>query len=283
MAQRAVPVFAEGLTRIFRSPGKRGTVRAVDGVSLTVSEGEVLGLLGPNGSGKSTTMKMLLGLLRPTDGRAVVFGKPAGNRDALRRIGYLPEVSRLFPHLTGKETLRFFGALAGLPRRVRNERADALVAEVGLGDAATRRTAGYSKGMGRRLSLAAALIGDPDLLILDEPTSGLDPLASAEMKEKILGLKGAGKTVLFSSHLLADVSEVCDRIVVLGGGKVVREGEPAELLRLKDEFDLRYRSDEPGFADKVREFVAAGGAEVVALEPATGDLADLFARIFSER
>jgi ABC-2 type transport system ATP-binding protein len=278
MVDRAVPVLTEGLTRVFRTRGKR--IRAVDGVDLVVPGGQVLGLLGPNGAGKSTTMKLLLGLIRPTSGSARLFGRPAGHRETLRRVGYLPEESRLFPWLTARETIRFFAGIAGLPGKAAKEEIDRRLEDVGLVDVADRRVRGFSKGMARRVSLAAALTGDPDLLVFDEPTSGLDPLAAEEMKERVRRLKGKGRTVVFSSHLLSDVREVCDRIVVLGSGRIVTDGPPEDLLRLKDEYELRFRSDHEGFAERLREFVSGAGAEVVSIGPATEGLSDLFLRLF---
>jgi ABC-2 type transport system ATP-binding protein len=280
MPDRPPPVVTEDLTREFRASGRRGRFRAVDGLSLTVPEGQVLGLLGPNGAGKSTTMKLLLGLIRPTSGRAELFGRRAGDRTALTRVGYLPEESKLFPWLSARESVVFFARLAGLSRADAKAEAAALLEEVRLGDVADRRVAGFSKGMARRVALAAALTGAPDLLIFDEPTSGLDPLAAAEMKDRVHRLKAEGRTILFSSHLLADVEDVCDRIVVIRDGRLVTDGDPADLLRLRDEYDLRFRSDAEGFAGKVREFVAGAGGEVVDLRPATEDLTGLFLRLF---
>jgi len=280
MLDRPSPVVTEELTREFRSSGRGGRFRAVDDLTLTIPEGQVLGLLGPNGAGKSTTMKLLLGLLRPTRGRASLFGRPAGDRSALRRVGYLPEESKLFPWLSARETIHFFARLAGLGRREARAEADRLLDDVKLADVADRRVSGFSKGMARRVALAAALTGAPDLLIFDEPTSGLDPLASAEMKDRVRRLKDAGRTVLFSSHLLADVEDVCDRIVVIRNGRIVSDGDPAELLRLRDEYDLRFRSDAEGFETRVREFVTGAGGEVVWVRPASEDLTGLFLRLF---
>jgi len=276
------PVVTEGLTREFRTPGGRGRLRAVDRLSLTIPRGQVLGLLGPNGAGKSTTMRLLLGLLRPTAGRSLLLGKPSGNRSALRRVGYLPEESKLFPWLTARETIVFFARIAGLSRKDARAEAVRLLDDVKLVDDADRRVSGFSKGMARRVALAAALTGTPDLLIFDEPTSGLDPLAATEMKDRVRRIKEEGRTVLFSSHLLADVEDVCDRIVVIRSGRVVSDGDPAELLRLRDEYDLRFRSDAEGFAERVREFVAEAGAEVVSIRPATDDLSGLFLRLFED-
>jgi ABC-2 type transport system ATP-binding protein len=257
-----VPILAEGLTREFRAFRRRDRVLALDGLDLRVTQGEIVGLLGPNGSGKSTTMKLLLGLLRPTSGRASLFGRPAGNREALGKTGYLPEETRLFDRKAAAET------------------GDRLLEEFGLTDVADRRVAGFSKGMGRRLGLAASLAGDPPLLILDEPTSGLDPLGSAEVKALIRRLGGEGRTVLLSSHLLSDVEDVCDRIVLLGKGRLIRDGGPEELLTLREEWEVRFKGGDPDLAERVREFVRAEGGEEVLVQHPTEDLESLFLRIF---
>lgn len=216
---------AEGLTRVFKDFWGRPTVTAVDQVSFSLGGGEVVGLLGPNGAGKSTTVKMLLGLLRPTAGTCTVLGQPAGHAATQARVGYLPEESAFWPTLTGRETLDL---LAGLTARPSDPAA--LLARVGLTAAADRRVGEYSKGMARRLGLAQALLGSPDLLILDEPTSGLDPLGRREVKAMIGELAAAGTTILLSSHLLAEVEDVCDRVLVLLNGRLVAAGGLAELL-----------------------------------------------------
>ncbi|MEN8148635.1 MAG: ABC transporter ATP-binding protein [Planctomycetota bacterium] len=283
MPDHPLPVLTEGLTREFRARGGGGRRLAVDDLTLSIPEGQVMGLLGPNGAGKSTTMKLLLGLLRPTAGRARLFGRPSGDRRILERVGYLPEESKLFPWLTARETIVFFARMAGLSRRDAGPEADRLLADVGMAADAGRRVERFSKGMARRVALAVALTGAPDLLIFDEPTSGLDPLAAGEMKDRVLRLKEEGRTVLFSSHLLADVADVCDRIVVLREGRLVSDGAPGDLLRLRDEYDLRFRSGEAGFEGRVRDFVTEAGGDVVSLDPATGGLADLFRRLFENR
>ncbi len=216
---------AEGLTRVFKDFWGRPTVTAVDQVSFSLGGGEVVGLLGPNGAGKSTTVKMLLGLLRPTAGTCTVLGQAAGHAATQARVGYLPEESAFWPTLTARETLDL---LAGLTARPSDPAA--LLVRVGLTAAADRRVGEYSKGMARRLGLAQALLGSPDLLILDEPTSGLDPLGRREVKAMIGELAAAGTTILLSSHLLAEVEDVCDRVLVLLNGRLVAAGGLAELL-----------------------------------------------------
>jgi ABC-2 type transport system ATP-binding protein len=273
-------IVVTGLKKEYRSVRRRDTVLALNGLDLTVARGEVVALLGPNGSGKSTTIKLLLGLLRPTSGTAMLLGRPAGHRPTLRNVGYLPEETRLFPYLTARETLTFFGQVAGLGRKERAAAADVLLQELDLGDVAGRRTAGFSKGMNRRLGLASALMGDPELLILDEPTSGLDPLASAEVKERIAGLKAAGRTVLLSSHLLADVENLCDRVAILGRGELMHSGSADELLTLRDEYEVRFKGGTEEFAERVRAFVTEGGGTEVTVRHPREDLHRLFLRIF---
>ena len=212
-------VECRGVTKVFRDFWLRPRVVAVEGLDLTVERGEVFGLLGPNGSGKSTTIKMLLGLLFPTEGSMTLLGGTPGHPSVLSRIGYLPEDSYLYPFLDGKETLEFFGRLFGLEGAERTRRAEELLEMVGLPEAGLRPVEEYSKGMQRRIGLAQALVNDPELLILDEPTNGLDPIGTRQVKDVILALKERGKTVIVTSHLLADVEEVCDRVAILYGGK----------------------------------------------------------------
>jgi ABC-2 type transport system ATP-binding protein len=203
---------------------------AVDGISFGIRRDEIFGLLGPNGSGKSTTIKMILGLLHRSKGRLTVFGKDPSDVDVKRRIGYLPEESYLYRFLTPTETLDFYGRLFGLAHAVRRRRTEELLAMVGLTHVAHRQVGEFSKGMARRLGIAQALINDPDLLILDEPTSGLDPLGSRQVKDLLLELGRRGKTILLSSHQLDDVQDVCDRMVILYGGRIRAAGTSDELL-----------------------------------------------------
>src|SRR6266446_7908791 len=200
-----VIVAVRGLTKIFKDFWGRPKARAVDDVSFEVSRGEVFGLLGPNGSGKSTTVKLLLGLLYPTKGQIEVFGHSPRHVATKARIGYLPEESYLYRYLNSRETLDFFGNLFRLPKSDRDNRAEQLLEMVGLSQTRTRAVGEFSKGMQRRIGLAQALINDPDLVILDEPTSGLDPIGCREIKDLIKALSRRGKTVILSSHLLADV------------------------------------------------------------------------------
>ncbi len=229
-----VVVSVRGLTKVFKDFWNRPKARAVDNVDFDVCRGEVFGLLGPNGSGKSTTVKLLLGLLYPTKGHIEVFGHSPRHVATKSRIGYLPEESYLYRYLNSRETLDFFGNLFQLDKGERNDRAEQLLAMVGLSQTRTRAVGEFSKGMQRRIGLAQALINDPDLVILDEPTSGLDPIGCREMKDLILALARRGKTVILSSHLLSDVEDVCDRVLILYGGKVQAMGPLRELLAKPD-------------------------------------------------
>ncbi|MBQ4329918.1 MAG: ABC transporter ATP-binding protein [Lentisphaeria bacterium] len=227
-------VQAVGLTKMFRDFWQRPKARAVNGIDFEIKPGEVVGLLGPNGSGKSTTVKMLLGLLYPTGGNVTVFGKSPRAVETKREIGYLPEESYLYKFLTAEETLDFFGSLFNISKDDRRRRIDQLLDMVGLAHARYRRVGEFSKGMARRIGLAQAMINDPAFLILDEPTSGLDPLGCREVKDLILSLKKRGKTVLITSHLLSDVEDICDRVIILYGGQIRAQGALENLLEVSD-------------------------------------------------
>ena len=227
-------IVVRGLTKVFKDFWGRPKARAVDNVDFEVRRGEVFGLLGPNGSGKSTTVKMLLGLLYPTKGHIEVFGHSPRHVATKARIGYLPEESYLYRYLNSRETINFFGNLFDLSASDRSKRSEQLLEMVGLNQVRTRVVGEFSKGMQRRIGLAQALINDPDLVILDEPTAGLDPISCRKVKDLILALARRGKTVILSSHLLADVEDVCDRVVIYYGGKIQAMGTLKELLAKPD-------------------------------------------------
>jgi len=233
-----VVVSVRGLTKVFKDFWNRPKARAVDNVDFEVRRGEVFGLLGPNGSGKSTTVKLLLGLLNPTKGHIEVFGHSPRHVQTKSRIGYLPEESYLYRYLNSRETLDFFGNLFHLSKGERNNRAEQLLEMVGLGKTQTRAIGEFSKGMQRRIGLAQALINDPDLVILDEPTAGLDPIGCREVKDLIVALARRGKTVILSSHLLADVEDVCNRVVIYYGGKIQAAGTLKDLLATPDTLQI---------------------------------------------
>jgi ABC-2 type transport system ATP-binding protein len=219
-----------GLTKRYPLAWKRKVLVALDHLDLQIRPGEVFGLLGPNGSGKSTTLKLLLGLISPSEGEARVFGLPPDSIEARKRVGFLPENPYFYGFLNGDETLRFYGKLCGLSGRKLEERSAELIDLVGLQNGRERPLRSYSKGMLQRIGLAQALIHDPDLLFLDEPTAGVDPLGSAQIRDLILRLKKMGKTVIFSSHLLEQVQEVADRVAIFSLGKKVLEGSLDTLL-----------------------------------------------------
>ncbi|MCM8535717.1 MAG: ABC transporter ATP-binding protein [Lentisphaeraceae bacterium] len=232
--QEDAVIEAAGLTKVFKDFWGRPKAKAVNGLDFTVKKGEVFGLLGPNGSGKSTTIKMLLGLLYPSRGALQIFNKSPRDVKTKQRIGYLPEETYLYKYLSAGETIDFFGSLFQLSGAEKKKRTQQLLEMVGLKNAGKRSVGEFSKGMARRVGLAQALVNDPDLIILDEPTSGLDPVGCREVKNLIKTLAERGKTVILSSHLLADVEDVVDRVVVLYGGKIRAQGTTDELLLVED-------------------------------------------------
>ncbi|HMO83758.1 MAG TPA: ABC transporter ATP-binding protein [Lacipirellulaceae bacterium] len=272
-------VRVAGLTKIFKDFWGRPKARAVDNVSFEVRRGEVFGLLGPNGSGKSTTVKMLLGLLHPTRGLIEVFGKNPRHVQTKARIGYLPEESYLYRYLDSRETLDFFGNLFRLPADKRDDRTEQLLEMVGLKNVQRRVVGEFSKGMQRRIGLAQALINDPDLVILDEPTSGLDPLGCREVKDLILALARRGKTVILSSHLLADVQDVCDRIAILHQGELKELGRVDQLLRVADVTQIRARNLSADCQNEIRSVIERHQGELVELGNPTTTLEELFLEI----
>lgn len=224
-------VDVRNLTKSFGIVSSRMHVRAVDNLSFEIEEGEIFGLLGPNGSGKSTTIKAILGLLKPNCGDCQVFGKPSSEPSSRSAVGYLPEGPFFYRFMSGLELLVYYGQMGGASRKHAGKRALELLERVGLEDAANRRIGGYSKGMLQRIGLAQALINDPRLLILDEPTAGVDPVGAADITRLILEFKSEGRTILLCSHLLSQVEKVCDRVIMLNRGKIILSGEVDALLR----------------------------------------------------
>ena len=256
MANEKTPVVsAIGLTKVFRDFWGRPKAKAVNDIDFEINEGEVVGLLGPNGSGKSTTVKMILGLLYPTGGQLTVLGRSPQAVETKKEIGYLPEESYLYKYLTAEETLDFFGSLFNLSKAERKRRIDQLLDMVGMMHARRRRVGEFSKGMARRIGLAQAMINDPTFLILDEPTSGLDPLGCKEVKDLILTLKKRGKTVLITSHLLSDIEDICDRVIILYGGQVRATGTLNELLEDNKENRIITPALEPQVMQKLLELL----------------------------
>jgi ABC-2 type transport system ATP-binding protein len=294
------------LHKTYRLGLLRKKVEAVRGVSFTVDEGEIVGLVGPNGSGKTTTLKVLLGLCAPTSGSARVRGIDASNPRSRESLGFLPENPYVYPYLTPREFIDLCGRLSGLDSATRNQRIPRVLERTGIAFAADRPVRRLSKGMLQRTGLAAALIAEPSLLVLDEPMSGLDPLGRREVRDLIFEERRLGRTVLFSSHVLSDIEALCDRVVILHKGQVVRAGlvkdlvkrsatlteltlrnvtadarstvaEGATVLReLNDELVLEVAGDD-GLARAIERALAAG-AQVTSAIPRKDSLEDLFVR-----
>ena len=261
----AIETFA--LTKIFSDWWGRAKVYAVDDLNLQVHRNEVFGFLGPNGSGKTTTLKMLLGLLHPTKGRALVLGGDGADPKINARVGFLPEESYLYKYLNARETLDFYGRLFGLPPKLRKMRIEALLDMVGLKAVANRAVGTFSNGMARRIGLAQALINDPDLLILDEPTTGLDPIGTRQIKDLIIQLSERGKTILLCSHLLADVEDVCDRIAILYGGRIQSQGRVRDLLQQTNKRQITTDAISDATVAKIKQLVEKENAECVVTSP----------------
>jgi ABC-2 type transport system ATP-binding protein len=223
----------ESVSKTFVSNWRRRRIVAVDDLNISVEEGEICGFLGPNGAGKTTALKILFGLLTPTSGRSFVLGRDSRDLGYRKDAGFLPENPYFYDYLTGEEFLDFYGQLCELPPALRRERTAALLKLVDLERAAGLRLRKYSKGMLQRIGLAQALINDPKLLVLDEPQSGLDPLGRKQIRDLILEMKSRGKTVLFSSHILADAEMICDRVMIIDRGRLVAVGRLDELLEAR--------------------------------------------------
>jgi ABC-2 type transport system ATP-binding protein len=279
-----VIVETRKLTKVYRDFWGRQKKTALRALNMEVRQGEIFGLLGPNGSGKTTTIKLLLGLLFPTDGEAFVFGQPAADVRKNERIGYLPEESYLYRFLNAEETLDFYGRLFNMEPGVRQRKALELIDRVGLKADRKRTLREYSKGMRQRIGLAQALINDPDLVILDEPTSGLDPLGARWMKDLIRDLKTKGKTVIMCSHRLEDVQDVCDRIAILNEGELQAYGEVQELLQ--DHRRVELRASDLVLTEDLRrdleEVLRKHGGRLDTIGHPTTTLEDYFLRIVEE-
>jgi ABC-2 type transport system ATP-binding protein len=280
--QADVVIQTRNLTKDYRDFWGRQKVRALKALDLEVRQGEIFGLLGPNGSGKTTTIKLLLGLLFPTSGEALVFDRKATDVNKNERIGYLPEESYLYKFLNAEETLDFYGRLFNMTAEVRRQRVTELIEMVGLGWAKRRQLKEYSKGMTRRIGLAQALINNPELIVLDEPTTGLDPIGTREMKDLILRLKSEGKTVLMCSHLLADVQDVCDRIAILYQGELKELGRVDSLLTVRDVTQIRAQRLSDEAKQEILTVIQRHGGELLGMENPTTTLEELFLSIVRE-
>ena len=283
MSQSEPVIEIRNLSKVYRDFWGRPKVRALNALSLDIRKGEVFGLLGPNGSGKTTTLKLLLGLLFPTEGEVKILGKSAADVSKNERIGYLPEESYLYRFLNAYETLDFYGRLFDMTSAGRKERSEKLLDLVKLAPQARRRQLKeYSKGMTRRIGVAQALINDPDLVMLDEPTSGLDPLGNKDMKDLIKELKNQGKTVLMCSHLLGDVQDVCDRIAILYGGELKVMGRVDELLKAQDKTQINTSKLSEAAMKEVQDVLSRHGAGDVKIDQPKSTLEELFLQTVKE-
>ncbi len=274
-----VIIETRNLSKTYRDFWGRQKVRALKALDLEIYRGEIFGLLGPNGSGKTTTIKLLLGLLFPTSGQALVFDREASDVSKNERIGYLPEESYLYRFLNAEETLDFYGRLFDMPAAVRRQRTAELIEMVKLGWAKKRQLKEYSKGMTRLIGLAQALINDPELIILDEPTSGLDPIRTNEVKELIVDLKKKGKTILMCSHLLADVQDVCDRIAILNQGELKELGRVDALLKERDVTQIQASGLSEEAKEEIRQVIARHQGQLISMDNPTTTLEKLFLKI----
>lgn len=271
------------LTKVYKGFLGRKKVLALDSLNIEIPKGQIFGLLGPNGSGKTTTIKLLLGLIFPTKGEAYVLGKPTNDVSVKSRIGFLPEESCFYRFLNADETLDFYGQLFNIPRKERKLRTNRLMALVGLEFARKRSLRQFSKGMLRRIGIAQALINNPDLIILDEPTSGLDPIGTRETKDIILNLKEQGKTVLLCTHLLSDVQDICDRIVILNKGRLQITGTIDELLSHKDIVELKVRNLSTEALSEIEAFIKEKQGEVLSVRTPSDTLEHLFLKIVQKQ
>jgi ABC-2 type transport system ATP-binding protein len=274
-------VQIENISKTFPVPLRRQRVVAVKNLSLSVQPGEVYGLLGPNGCGKSTTLKILLGLVTPNSGRALVFGKDSREYRSRRDVGFLPENPYFHKFLTAAELLAFHGKICGLSGKKLTARIDELIDLVGLRDARDRRVGGFSKGMLQRIGLAQALVHDPGLIVLDEPTAGVDPAGSHQIRDLILDLKKRGKTILLTSHLLEQVQEICDRVGIMARGEMIREGPLEDLVRVKNQTEFVIENATPELAAQIQSLVAASRASLIAARQPERSLETVFLELTS--
>ncbi len=255
----ATAVSVENLTKVFQGGLAQRRFTAVKDLSFHVKPGEVYGLIGPNGSGKSTTMKVILGLLAPTQGKASLFGRASTEVESRSSVGFLPENPYFYKHLNGLETLQFYGRLCGVRGADLRDRAREVLALTGLEDAADRRVSGYSKGMLQRLGLAQALIHRPRLVVLDEPTAGVDPSGSRMIRDLILNFREQGITVLVTSHLLEQMQEVCDRVGIMAHGQMMREGRVEDLISIENQTEILLENASPELLKELEEFIQTKG------------------------
>lgn len=269
-------VETRGLTKRYPLEWTRKRVVALEALDLHIPRGQIFGLLGPNGSGKSTTMKCILGLIRPTEGEAWIFGEPAGSVAGRKAVGFLPENPYFPTYLTGEEFLRYCGRLTGMRGKEAREKVDHLLERVAMTEAGRRRLKTYSKGMLQRIGLAQALIHDPALLVLDEPTSGVDPQGSRFIRDLMLELKEEGRTIIFSSHLLEQVEAVSDRVAILHRGRKLEEGALADLLAKPNRLQVEMDWDGVRSEEDIRKLLTDAGHGGLAIQRPRVTLEDHF-------
>ena len=277
-----IAIRIDGLLKDF-SVGIQGKkLRALDGLNLEIEANQIYGLLGPNGSGKSTTIKLLLGLLRPTEGSSYIFGAPSGSMAARQKVGYLPEAPYLYRFLTGYELVNFYARMCGMVRSERLNKVEEVINLVGMDGASDQRVGTYSKGMLQRIGLAQALVHDPQLVILDEPTAGVDPIGTVAIATIIEQLKARGKTVLISSHLLPQMEGLCERVAILHQGHLLCEGAVQELLKDPGKQSLLVNGLDAAGKAAVAECIKAQGGELERVEDATSRLENLFGEALAQ-
>ncbi len=259
MVEGIPAVEIKNLVKDFKTSFRKQMLRAVDDVSIRIMPGEVYGLIGPNGSGKSTTMKALLGLVAPTSGNCAIFGKDSLKVDSRNDVGFLPENPYFYKHLSGGETLKFYGKLCGLKGKILSDRVAELLQLVDLEGARDRRLGGYSKGMLQRIGLAQALVQEPRLVILDEPTAGVDPIGSRQIRDLIFKLRERGITVFLCSHLLEQVQEVCDHVGIIFRGKMVKEGRLDDLIAIEDQTEIILKDADRELISQITQLVEKSG------------------------
>ena len=297
-------VRVEEIVKDFRPGFGLRVVRVLHGISFKVAQGDIFGFVGPNGAGKTTTLKILMGLISATAGKATILGNDVGERDFRKHVGFLPENPYFYDFLTGREILHFYAKLSGVPAAGRNERVQTLLDWVGLAQAADARLRTYSKGMLQRTGIAQALVHDPDVIFLDEPMSGLDPIGRMEIRNLILRLRQDGKTVFMNTHILSDVEMLCDRVAVIVHGRIRYEGRIEDFLeeglrtseivvsgvapevaqRLEEDLggELRGHGEriairlEEKYVSEALQLCLASGAEVISVTPERTSLEDIF-------
>jgi ABC-2 type transport system ATP-binding protein len=261
-----VSEFTIDLHHVAKTYGRR--VAALRGIEMRVRRGEIFGLLGPNGAGKSTLVKIMMSVVKATRVEGTLLGKPVGDKQTLAQVGYLPENHRFPRYLTGRQTLEFFGSLSGMQRSHRRERAAELLETVGMTQWADQRIGLYSKGMMQRVGLAQALMNDPQLIVLDEPTDGVDPMGRREIRDVLGSLRARGITVFINSHLLSELELICDRVAILLGGVVARQGTLDELSAARQRYEIEVMPDPAATVPLQASIAAALG---IALAPLNGD------------